>query len=210
MRLWIRGGIFLVSTPLDGYDRVRREKANSYQLFTDFVGFTKFSSVTPPRELVVRLNERFSAFDDLCERHGLEKIKMMGDGYMVAGGVPTPRADHAEAVVELALAMQDEVARFAVGHAKPFQMRIGINTGPVVAGVIGRKKFPYDLWGDSVNLASRMESHAPPGGILVTAVTYKRLKGRFRFKPGRLLRVKGRGRVLTYALLGRKSGGADR
>ncbi|TAK93864.1 MAG: response regulator, partial [Verrucomicrobia bacterium] len=171
-------------------------------LFTDFVGFTKFSSHTPPTELVGQLNDIFSAFDELCERHGLEKIKMIGDGYMVAGGVPVPRADHAEAVAALALDMQREVAtRRAAGG--PFQMRVGIHSGPVVAGVIGRKKFAYDLWGDTVNLASRMESCAPTGGILVTSATRKLLKNKFRFKPGRILRVKGRGRLVTYQLLDR-------
>lgn len=178
-------------------------------LFSDFVGFTKFSAATTPKELVGRLNEVFSAFDQLCERHGLEKIKMIGDAFMVAGGVPVPRADHAEAVADLALEMQREVARFS-GEGGMFRMRIGINSGPVVAGVIGRKKFAYDLWGDTVNLASRMESHAAAGGILVTAATHKLLKGKFRFKSGRVLRVKGKGRVTTYSLLGRKSDNGDK
>jgi len=173
-------------------------------LFTDFVDFTKYSTVTPPRELVSRLNEIFSTFDELCEQSGLEKVKMIGDGYMVAGGVPVARADHAEAMAELALAMQREVTGFGAGHDQPFRMRVGMHSGPVVAGVIGRKKFAYDLWGDTVNLASRMETYAPSGGILVTAATHKLLKGKFAFKPGRVLRVKGRGRVLTYSLLGRK------
>lgn len=178
-------------------------------LFSDFVGFTKFSAATTPKELVGRLNEIFSAFDQLCEQHGLEKIKMIGDAFMVAGGVPVPRADHAEAVADLAVAMQREVVHFS-GEQGAFRMRIGINSGPVVAGVIGRKKFAYDLWGDTVNLASRMESLAPTGGILVTTATYKLLKGKFRFKPGRVLRVKGKGRVTTYSLVGRKPADADR
>ena len=172
-------------------------------LFSDFVGFTQLSTRIGPKDLVGRLNEVFSAFDQLCERHGLEKIKMIGDAYMVVGGVPTPRDDHAEAVAELALAMQAEVARFAARDGQPFRMRIGFNTGPVVAGVIGTKKFAYDLWGDTVNLANRMEAHAPPGGILVTAPTYSRLRHRYSFKPGRVIRVKGKGAVLSYQLLGR-------
>jgi len=172
-------------------------------LFSDFVGFTQLSTRITAKDLVRTLNEVFSAFDQLCERHGLEKIKMIGDAYMVVGGVPTPRDDHAEAVAELALAMQREVAQFTVGNGQPLRMRIGFNTGPVVAGVIGTKKFAYDLWGDAVNLANRMESHAPPGGILVTASTYNRLRHRYSFKPGRVIRVKGKGAVLSYQLLGR-------
>ena len=149
-----------------------------------------------------RLNEIFSAFDQLCEQHGLEKIKMIGDAYMVVGGLPTPRPDHAAAVARLALAMQAELARLSTGGANPLGMRIGIHTGPVVAGVIGTKKFAYDLWGDTVNLASRMESHAPPGGILVTAATHKLLRGQFRFRAGSATTIKGKGRVVTHLLLG--------
>jgi adenylate cyclase len=175
-------------------------------LFSDFVGFTQLATRIPPKELVATLNEVFSAFDHLCERHGLEKIKMIGDAYMVVGGVPTPRDDHAEAVAELALAMQCEVTRFAAVEGQPLRMRIGFNTGPVIAGVIGTKKFAYDLWGDTVNVANRMESHAPPGGILVTASTYARLRHSYSFKPGRVIRVKGKGAVLSYQLLGRSSG----
>lgn len=173
-------------------------------LFSDFVGFTRLASGISPRELVTRLNEIFSAFDDLCERHGLEKIKMIGDAYMAVGGLPTPRADHAQAAADLALAMQQETARLAAIHEQPLLMRIGLNTGPVVAGVIGSKKFAYDLWGDTVNLASRMETLAPQGGILVTATTYGRLQDQYDFQPSRLLRVKGKGPVLTYRLLGKK------
>lgn len=175
-------------------------------LFSDFVGFTKFSAQTTPNELVGRLNEIFSAFDQLCDQHGLEKIKMIGDAFMVAGGVPTPRPDHAEAVAALALDMQQEVTRVRAEQHQPFRMRIGLNSGPVVAGVIGRKKFAYDLWGDTVNLASRLETHASAGGILVSSATYKLLKGKFRFAPGRTLRIKGKGRVTAYSLLGPKAG----
>lgn len=175
-------------------------------LFSDFVGFTQLSTRIAPKDLVAKLNEVFSAFDQLCERHGLEKIKMIGDAYMVVGGVPTPRDDHAEAVAEMALAMQREVTRHAAAEGQPFRMRVGFNTGPVIAGVIGTKKFAYDLWGDTVNVANRMESHAPPGGILVTASTYSRLRHRYSFKPGRVIRVKGKGAVLSYQLLGRAPG----
>ena len=171
-------------------------------LFSDFVGFTKLSASISAVELVGCLNEIFSAFDLLCEQHGLEKIKMIGDAYMVVGGLPVPRADHAAAIARLALAMQAELARFSATLATPLRMRIGIHTGPVVAGVIGTKKFAYDLWGDTVNLASRMESHAPTGGILVTAATYKLLRGQFRFRAGRAITVKGKGRVTTHLLIG--------
>ena len=170
-------------------------------LFSDFVGFTNLAATITAAELVGRLNEIFSAFDQLCDEHGLEKIKMIGDAYMVVGGLPVPRDDHAAAVARLALAMQAELARFSATLATPLHMRIGIHTGPVVAGVIGTKKFAYDLWGDTVNLASRMESHAPTGGILVTAATRKLLRGQFIFHPGSVMRVKGKGRVLTYLLL---------
>lgn len=170
-------------------------------LFSDFVGFTNLAATITAAELVGRLNEIFSAFDNLCEQHGLEKIKMIGDAYMVVGGLPTPRPDHAAAIARLALAMQAELARLSTGGANPLGMRIGIHTGPVIAGVIGKKKFAYDLWGDTVNLASRMESHAPPGGILVTAATRKLLGSQFRFHEGRALTIKGKGRVMTHLLV---------
>ena len=172
-------------------------------LFSDFVGFTKLASATTPKALVTRLNEIFSAFDDLCQHHGLEKIKMIGDAYMAVAGLPTPRAAHAQAAADLALAMQQEIARLANVHEQPLRMRVGLNSGPVVAGVIGVKKFAYDLWGDAVNLASRMEAHAPSGGILVTAATYERLRDQYLFQPGRVIRVKGKGEVLTYRLIGK-------
>jgi adenylate cyclase len=170
-------------------------------LFADFVDFTRLSSGITPKALVSRLNEIFSAFDWLCERHGLEKIKMIGDGYMAVSGLPTPSTHHARAAAQLALAMQNEAARFSIGDNRPLRLRIGLNTGPVVAGVIGTRKFAYDLWGDTVNLASRMQSHAPPGGILTTVSTYQQLRNEFAFRPGRLIRVKGKGEVLTYRLL---------
>jgi class 3 adenylate cyclase len=173
-------------------------------LFSDFVGFTKLASDIPPALLVTRLNEIFSAFDELCDSHGLEKIKMIGDAYMAVAGLPSPRPNHAEAAANLALSMQREAARLSSVHEQPLQMRIGLCTGPVIAGVIGTKKFSYDLWGDTVNLASRMESHAPPGGIFVTESTYESLGEKFSFRPGRVLRIKGKGSVATYRLISRK------
>jgi class 3 adenylate cyclase len=132
--------------------------------------YRKDGSVTqiPATQLVDLLNKIFSVFDHLTQKHGLEKIKTIGDAYMVVGGLPTPRPDHAEAVVEMALDMQQAITRFQRNDGKPFHLRIGINTGPVVAGVIGTKKFAYDLWGDTVNVASRMESQGVAGSIQVT------------------------------------------
>lgn len=143
-------------------------------------------------------------FDRLTQKHGLEKIKTIGDAYMVVGGLPTPRADHAEAVVEMALDMQQEITRFQREDGKPFGLRIGINTGSVVAGVIGTKKFAYDLWGDTVNVASRMESQGVAGGIQVTAATYELLKDKYVFEQRDVITVKGKGEMITYWLTGRK------
>jgi len=137
-------------------------------LFADLVNFTELSAQIPATQLVDLLNKIFSVFDHLTQKHGLEKIKTIGDAYMVVGGLPTPRPDHAEAVVEMALDMQQAITRFQHNDGKPFDLRIGINTGPVVAGVIGTKKFAYDLWGDTVNVASRMESQGVAGSIQVT------------------------------------------
>jgi class 3 adenylate cyclase len=173
-------------------------------LFTDFVDFTRLSASISPDVLVTRLNSIFSAFDRLCEQHGLEKIKMVGDGYMAVGGLPTPSVHHAHTVADVALAMQREASGFTLGNRRPCRMRIGINSGPVVAGVIGMRKFAYDLWGDTVNLASRMEAYAPPGGILVTETTHALLESEYEFKRGKLIRVKGKGQVLTHRLVGKK------
>jgi class 3 adenylate cyclase len=171
-------------------------------LFSDFVGFTKLAAGISPKTLVAHLNEIFSTFDRSCEQHGLEKIKMIGDAYMAVSGVPTPRPDHARAAADLALNMQREVARFAQATGQPFRIRVGLNSGPVVAGVIGAKKFAYDLWGDTVNLANRMEAHAPPGGILVAHGTYERLSDEYRFKTVSNIRVKGKGELSCFLLLG--------
>ncbi|MBD2014763.1 PAS domain S-box protein [Microcoleus sp. FACHB-53] len=173
-------------------------------LFADIVGFTPISAHTSPEKLVNLLNEIFSTFDQLAEQHGLEKIKTIGDAYMLAGGLPMIRLDHAEAVAQMALDMQREIAHQAIQLSVPVQLRIGINTGPVVAGVIGIKKFIYDLWGDTVNTASRMESHGLPGCIQVTATTYHRCKEKFIFEERGVVPVKGKGDMLTYLLKGRK------
>jgi class 3 adenylate cyclase len=172
-------------------------------LFADLVGFTRSSRRISPAQVVALLNDLYSVFDRLAQRHGLEKIKTIGDAYMVAGGLPDPRPDHAEAIADLALAIQDEVARRADPSGKPLQVRIGIDTGPVEAGVIGTSKFSYDLWGDTVNTASRMESHGIAGCIQVTARTYQRLRDSYRFQRRGPIPVRGMGEMVTYFLLGR-------
>lgn len=174
-------------------------------LFADIVGFTTLSTLISPDELVALLNQIFSTFDDLSDRYGLEKIKTIGDNYMVAGGLPIPRPDHAEAIAQMALDMQEAIAKldFQVEGMEPLSLRIGINTGPVIAGVIGSKKFIYDLWGDAVNTASRMESHSLPGCIQVTEATYQCLKDKYFFEKRGTLTVKGKGEMVTYWLKGR-------
>jgi class 3 adenylate cyclase len=172
-------------------------------LFADLVDFTRRSRRIGPAQVVQALNELFSAFDRLAQRHGLEKIKTIGDAYMVAGGLPQPRPDHAQAVAEMALAIREEVARRTDPSGQPLQVRIGIDTGPVEAGVIGTTKFSYDLWGDTVNTASRMESHGIPGCIQVTSRTYQRLRDSYRFERRGPIPVRGMGEMVTYFLVGR-------
>jgi class 3 adenylate cyclase len=171
-------------------------------LFADITGFTPTAERLPAEEVVVMLDEIFSAFDELVAGHGLEKIKTIGDGYLVAAGIPTPRTDHAEAAARLALAMRQALAELPV--ASDLSLRVGIDSGPVVAGVIGRTKFSYDLWGDTVNTASRMESHAPPGAIQVTERTYRRLEDGFVLEQRTGVAVKGKGEMRTYILLGER------
>ncbi len=172
-------------------------------LFADIVGFTTLSEGMAPEDVVLLLDELFTAFDSLAEERGLEKIKTIGDAYMVAGGLPERRTDHATAVADMALAMRQAVGKVSVraGDNRSLAVRIGIDTGPVVAGVIGRKKFIYDLWGDTVNAASRMESHGLPGEIQVTARTYERLQTRYSFEPRGPVNVKGKGEMDTYLLV---------
>jgi len=172
-------------------------------LFADIVDFTRRSQRIAPEQVVQVLNDLFSVFDQLAQRHGLEKIKTIGDAYMVVGGLPDPCPDHAEAAAEMALAIREEVAGRSDPSGQPLTVRIGIDTGPVVAGVIGRSKFSYDLWGDTVNTASRMESHGVAGCIQVTARTYQRLRGRYRFERRGPIPVKGKGEMVTYFLVGR-------
>jgi adenylate cyclase len=176
-------------------------------LFADIVGFTELSSRISPTELLEILNVIFSQFDELAERHGLEKIKTIGDAYMVVGGIPIPKPDNVQAVAEMALDMQAVIAQFSIQRNQPFSIRIGINTGPVTAGVIGIKKFIYDLWGDTVNIASRMESHGLPDEIQVTDATYQLLKHQYIFEERGAILVKGKGEMMTYLLKGRKHPG---
>lgn len=173
-------------------------------LFADIVGFTQLSTQIPPAELVELLNKIFSAFDQLAEQHELEKIKTIGDAYMVVGGLPVPRTDHAAAIAQMALDMLQEIARFKTADGNSFSIRIGINTGPVVAGVIGIKKFIYDLWGDTVNIASRMESQGLPDCIQVTEATYELLRDQYHFVTRGVIDVKGKGKMTTYLLTGRR------
>jgi len=173
-------------------------------LFADLVNFTGLSEKVTPTELVALLNDIFSAFDRLTEKHSLEKIKTIGDAYMVAGGIPNPRKDHAQCVVEMALDMQEEIRKFNAENDYNLNIRIGINTGPVVAGVIGTKKFIYDLWGDTVNVASRMESHGLIGEIQVTEKIYEMLSDRYNFASRGSVHIKGKGEMITYLLIGRK------
>jgi adenylate cyclase len=173
-------------------------------LFADVVGFTPMAARMTAMELVGLLNQVFLCFDALVEKYDLEKIKTIGDCYMVASGVPRSRADHASTLVNLALDMQAAAAGTRFG-GRELALRIGINSGPVVAGIIGRKKFTYDLWGESVNLASRMESHGRPRCIQITRNTYELVKDAFDCKPMGLIDVKGAGEMEAWHVLGRKA-----
>jgi class 3 adenylate cyclase len=179
-------------------------------LFADLVDFTASSDRSSPERVVQVLADLFTAFDRLAARHGLEKIKTVGDAYMVAGGLPVPRADHAEAVAEMALAVREEAGRHRDPAGRPLQVRIGIDSGPVVAGVIGTAKFSYDLWGDTVNTASRMESRGVAGCIQVTDRAYRRLRDRYRFERRGPVQVKGKGELVTWFLVGRSDGSGPR
>ncbi len=169
-------------------------------LFADIVDFTKMTASMPPAELVDLLSQLFSRFDLLAEQLDLEKIKNIGDGYMVVSGAPIDNDDHANVIAQLALKMQQELALFNSQTGKQLQMRIGISSGPVVAGVIGTSKFAYDIWGDSVNMASRMEKTGLPGAIQVSESSYLLLKQSHQLEHRGLMQVKGKGEVNTYLL----------
>jgi adenylate cyclase len=173
-------------------------------LFADIVGFTKLSSTTSPEVLVTMLNELFSTFDRLAAKHGLEKIKTIGDAYMVVAGIPQPIADHAIALSHMALDMNAAIDAYAKRTSSELTIRIGIHSGSVVAGVIGEKKFIYDLWGDTVNTASRMESTGVPGRIHVSETTYMLIREEFELEQRIPIEVKGKGLMTTYLLVGPK------
>jgi adenylate cyclase len=174
-------------------------------LFADLVNFTPMSERLPAGEVVGMLDELFSRFDALAERHGLEKIKTIGDCYMAAAGVPDPRPDHARRAALLALDMLDTVASWTLPDRSRLELRIGINSGPVVAGVIGTKRFLYDLYGDAVNTASRMETHSVPGEIQITSATHELLKDEFECRLRGTIPVKGKGEMETWYLVGSRS-----
>jgi class 3 adenylate cyclase len=176
-------------------------------LFADIQGFTEFSRGVSAEQLVAMLDEIFSRFDRLVDRFGLEKIKTIGDAYMVVAGVPEPRLDHLEALATMALAMHAELADYNRATGRRLALRIGLHCGRVVAGVIGRKKFIYDLWGDTVNTASRMESHGVPGRIQVTDEAHERLRHKFAFEPRGVTEIKGKGPMRTYFLTGARAAG---
>jgi class 3 adenylate cyclase len=169
-------------------------------LFADLVGFTPRAARLSATATVELLSSVFADFDRLAARRGVEKIKTIGDAYLVVGGVPVPRPDHTEAVVEMALDMMETMARRSDG----LSLRIGIHAGPVVAGVLGSARLSYDVWGDTVNTASRMESHGLPGAIQVSAAIEERLRGRYRFDERGALLVKGKGEMSTFLLAGRR------
>jgi class 3 adenylate cyclase len=193
-----------IVTRLHGGETViANQLSNVTILFADLVAFTKFSSRLSAGDLVRLLNGLFSEFDRLALDLGVEKIKTIGDSYMVAGGLPEPRADHAHAVADMALAMIATVERMNCDLPIALQMRIGIHSGDVVAGVIGTHKFVYDIWGDAVNIASRMESHSLPNRIQISAATHQHLHEHFRLEPHGSVDIKGKGPMETYFLLGR-------
>ena len=174
-------------------------------LFSDLVGFTKMSSQKSAADLVKLLNDLFSRFDKRGENLGLEKIKTIGDANMAVGGLPIPRSDHAEIVADMALGMFEDLSAFNAENNAELNMRIGLNSGPVVAGVIGFTKFSYDLWGNTVNTASRMESTSLPGRIQISPATQEALNDKFILEERELMECKGLGQIMTHFLNGRKS-----
>lgn len=174
-------------------------------MFADIVNFTQVAANLSPGQVFTMLNQIFSAFDELADKHGLEKIKTIGDAYMVAGGLDNSRPDYADAIADMAVDMRDTLRENFRVNALHLEIRIGIGTGPIVAGVVGKKKFIYDLWGDTVNIASRITSEGMPGVIQCDATTYRRLSTSFNFHEPQTLHLKGRGETIVYRLIGRKS-----
>jgi class 3 adenylate cyclase len=175
-------------------------------LFCDLVEFTELASRTAPAQLISNLNRVFSTFDVLCRDLGIEKIKTIGDAYMAAAGLPEPRPDHAEAMAELALGMLEALDRLNETSEVPLRVRIGMHTGPVVAGVIGMHKFTYDVWGDTVNVASRLEAYSVPGRIHISEQTRRALEHHYEFEPRGDITLRGKGQMKTAFLVARKGG----
>jgi adenylate cyclase len=175
-------------------------------LFADIAGYTERASDTSPEELVAFLDDLYTSLDALVTRHGLEKVKTSGDAYMVVSGVPQPRPDHLEALADLALDIADAVAGLTDSRGRAVPLRIGMSSGPVVAGVVGSQRFFYDVWGDAVNVASRMESTVAVGRIQVPQPAYERLRDHFVFEERGDVEVKGKGVMHTWYLLGRNGG----
>ncbi len=172
-------------------------------MFADLTAFTRLTEEMPPHDMVAMLNEVFSWFDELAEKHGLEKIKTIGDAYMVAGGLSDAQAKYTGAIADMALEIRDNIAARRIHEGESLGMHIGIGTGPVVAGVIGVRKFIYDLWGNTVNIASRLTTEATSGGILVDTTTYHRLRGQYQFEGPESLTVKGNRQITSYRLIAR-------
>jgi class 3 adenylate cyclase len=194
-------------------ERLKRDKqtiadgfADVTVMFVDIVNFTRIAEGMTPQQVFAMLNRIFSSFDELAEQYGVEKIKTIGDAYMVAGGLNHERGNYTQAIAELAMAMRDLLRRDFAGNGPqpgpPLDVRIGIGTGPIVAGVVGKKKFIYDLWGDTVNLASRITSEGVPGMIQVDATTHQRLAGLFLFHEPLSIPLKGKGQTVVYRLIG--------
>lgn len=192
-----------------GEDIIADSFAQVTVLFADIVDFTELSATWSPVQIVSLLNQIFSCFDDLVDAYHLEKIKTIGDNYMIVGGIPQYREDHAHAVASMALDMMREIRRIGELYEMPLRMRMGISSGPVVAGIIGKKKFAYDLWGDTVNTASRMEANSLPDRIQVNEATYSLLKSEFLFEQRGLIEIKGKGKIPAYFLKGHKPANND-
>jgi len=206
-------GLLLNVLPRSIAQRLKREPgviADAHEdvtvLFADVVDFTPFAERTEPARVVGVLDQVFKAFDGLAERHGVEKIKTIGDAYMAAAGLPDPRTDHAEAMADMALDMQEAVASVCKPLGLDLAIRIGMESGPVIAGVIGRHRFIYDLWGDTVNTASRLESHGLPGRIQVGEAAHRLLRDHYEFEDRGEIELKGKGLRRVYLLVGRRSG----
>ena len=199
-------------------DRLKRNEVNIAQghadvtvMFADIVGFTRMTEELSPVETVQILNDIFSIFDDIADSHGVEKIKTIGDAYMASAGLDTGAQIHyAEAVAGMALDMQARMAEYRRRSGERVELRIGIGTGPVVAGVIGKKKFIYDMWGDTVNVAFRMAADAYSGAIQVDLMTHRRLHNRFRFDEAHEVEIKGKGRMQVFHLIGPLEGAPTR